>query len=493
MDGVLLAIRLILFGIFALAGIGKLLDLEGSRKAVKDFGVPEEIAGTLGILLPIFELVIAVALLFVSASWFASVAGLALLLLFIGGMSYQIARGKAPNCHCFGQIHSEPVGKGSLIRNIIFAGLAIVPVVSGRERQGVDLLSREVGGMQIILGFVLIMLVAAVLFYLKKIMDQQTMILRRIDLLETISSDGVPVDRNEAGNPEDALPIGSPFPNFRLPNLGGRVFEFEHMLADAKPILFFFIGPNCVPCKALLPEIEAWSAEFSSRVKFVFITSGKPDENIEKFGGASVSTILLQEKREVADFVHARWTPTALFVGADGLIASRPAVGDNAIRDLVDKIKEENLEAEFVYFANGNGGAPNMSPKIGELIPEFTLNDLGGKKFSAGDIRGKKTLVTFWSTTCHHCADMMEELKVWEKERLPSDPDIIVFSDVEPGEDHGLGLRSTMLIDAGYKTGEKFGMFGTPSAVLINEEGKIVSETAVGAPNIWALMGKKKL
>jgi hypothetical protein len=36
-------------------------------------------------------------------------------------------------------------------------------------------------------------------------------------------------------------------------------------------------------------------------------------------------------------------------------------------------------------------------------------------------------------------------------------------------------------------------MFGTPSAVLVNEDGTIVSETAVGAPNIWALIGKRKL
>ena len=33
-------------------------------------------------------------------------------------------------------------------------------------------------------------------------------------------------------------------------------------------------------------------------------------------------------------------------------------------------------------------------------------------------------------------------------------------------------------------------MMGTPSAVLINEKGEIVTETGVGAANIWALIGK---
>jgi protein-disulfide isomerase len=108
-------------------------------------------------------------------------------------------------------------------------------------------------------------------------------------------------------------------------------------------------------------------------------------------------------------------------------------------------------------------------------------------------MRGKRTLVTFWSTTCPHCANMMEELKAWEKERSAGDPELLVFSDGEPEVHRELALDSTLVLDAGYKTAEKFGMFGTPSAVLVNEDGRIVSETAVGAPNIWALIGKRKL
>jgi hypothetical protein len=34
-------------------------------------------------------------------------------------------------------------------------------------------------------------------------------------------------------------------------------------------------------------------------------------------------------------------------------------------------------------------------------------------------------------------------------------------------------------------------MLGTPSAVLIDENGRIISETAIGAQNIWALVGRR--
>ena len=42
MDIVLLILRLILFGVLAVAGISKLLDPDGAKKAMRDFGTPEE-------------------------------------------------------------------------------------------------------------------------------------------------------------------------------------------------------------------------------------------------------------------------------------------------------------------------------------------------------------------------------------------------------------------------------------------------------------------
>src|SRR5512139_1671746 len=106
METILLLIRLFLFGVFALAGIGKLLDRKGSEKAVREFGVPAGVAGPTAFILPIVELVIAIGLLFTGSSWMAAIGALLLLLIFIGGMLYQMAQGKAPDCHCFGQLHS---------------------------------------------------------------------------------------------------------------------------------------------------------------------------------------------------------------------------------------------------------------------------------------------------------------------------------------------------------------------------------------------------
>uniref|UniRef100_UPI002931B8BF peroxiredoxin family protein n=1 Tax=Clavibacter michiganensis TaxID=28447 RepID=UPI002931B8BF len=61
-----------------------------------------------------------------------------------------------------------------------------------------------------------------------------------------------------------------------------------------------------------------------------------------------------------------------------------------------------------------------------------------------------------------------------------------------PEPHRSLNLQSPIVLDKDRKISKELGMNGTPSAVLINEDGKIVSETAVGADNIWTLIGKRK-
>ncbi len=52
-----------------------------------------------------------------------------------------------------------------------------------------------------------------------------------------------------------------------------------------------------------------------------------------------------------------------------------------------------------------------------------------------------------------------------------------------------MGLSSTVLLDQQFAVGSAFGASGTPSAVLVDEEGKVASEVAVGAPAVLALAG----
>jgi len=111
----LLIARLLLAGVFVVAGLAKLGDLAGSRQAMRDFGVPALLAAPFGLLLPLAELAVAIALIPTVSAWWGALGALVLLLLFIVGIGYNLARGRQPECHCFGQLHSTPAGWPTLI------------------------------------------------------------------------------------------------------------------------------------------------------------------------------------------------------------------------------------------------------------------------------------------------------------------------------------------------------------------------------------------
>lgn len=216
MDTFILIIRLVLFGVFAVSGVTKFLDPQGTAKAMRDFGTPEEFSRFFAVALPFAEVVFAVCLLFVSMSWVGSAGALLLLVTFTGGMIWQMLQGRAPDCHCFGQIHSEPVGVKSLVRNIIFALMAVFLLVRGREGQGAELATSAAGMLQMVLILLLVILGVVLLGYLVKLTAQQNELIRRIGVLELASGEPKPVERNDAGDPSDGLPIGAPLPDSTL-------------------------------------------------------------------------------------------------------------------------------------------------------------------------------------------------------------------------------------------------------------------------------------
>jgi hypothetical protein len=64
---------------------------------------------------------------------------LTLLLLFVAGISSNLARGQHPNCHCFGQLHSAPAGWSKLIRNLGLSAIAGLVVIFGRGTPGLGI------------------------------------------------------------------------------------------------------------------------------------------------------------------------------------------------------------------------------------------------------------------------------------------------------------------------------------------------------------------
>src|SRR3712207_8470130 len=107
MNAAVLFARLLLAAVFLAAGVAKLADREGSRRAVTDFGVPAALAAPLGILLPLAELAVAAALIPTATAFWGAAGALALLLVFVVGIGANLARGRRPDCHCRSEEHTS--------------------------------------------------------------------------------------------------------------------------------------------------------------------------------------------------------------------------------------------------------------------------------------------------------------------------------------------------------------------------------------------------
>jgi hypothetical protein len=53
--------------------------------------------------------------------------------VFAIGISVNLARGRTPDCHCFGQLHSAPAGWKTLARNRVLAVVAGFVLWEGYE------------------------------------------------------------------------------------------------------------------------------------------------------------------------------------------------------------------------------------------------------------------------------------------------------------------------------------------------------------------------
>src|SRR6266852_6237708 len=189
MDVVLFIARLLLAAVFIVAGFAKLADLPGSRQALRDFGVPAVLANPFGVLLPLAEIAVAVALIPTASAWWGALGALALLLLFVAAIGYNLARGRTPDCHCFGQLHSAPVGWPRLVRNLVLAAGAGFVVWFGRTNAGasaVDWLGTLTIAQRIelVVGMLVVALLAVEGWALSQMMLQQGRLLLRLEELE---------------------------------------------------------------------------------------------------------------------------------------------------------------------------------------------------------------------------------------------------------------------------------------------------------------------
>ncbi|HJT57731.1 MAG TPA: sulfotransferase [Ktedonobacteraceae bacterium] len=188
MDLALFLIRLGLAAVFLIAGCAKLADLANSRLALRDFGMPARLSSPLGVLRPVVELAVAVALLPSSSAWWGAV-GAGVLLLSVAGINANRTRGSRPDGHGFGQVRADPAGLFPLWRTLGLATLAGVVVWFGRSTAQLSAVAwvgtLTLAGSLALVGFVLGLIgLAAGSWLIGQLLRQQGRLLLRLETLE---------------------------------------------------------------------------------------------------------------------------------------------------------------------------------------------------------------------------------------------------------------------------------------------------------------------
>ncbi len=475
---------LLLACVLVVAGIAKLGDPRGAREAAKAFGLPGRFAGLVARGLPLVEIAIAVLLLPTATRWWAALAALGLLLAFCAAIARVMARGEAPDCHCFGRLHSAPAGWATLARTGLLAALAGVVVAAGRD----DTDPSVVGWTSDLdtTTWLLLALAAALVavfgvggFAVLHVMRSYGRVLVRLEAVEErLRAAGFDL-REPDEIPELGLEPGTAAPAFTLSSVDGDRVSLDDFRDAGKPILVLFTSATCGPCSVLMPTVAEWQRERADDLTVVLVGSGDPEAIRTDAEEHGLVNVLLDDGSATYDEYQANGTPSAVLIGDDGAVASWLAAGSDWIESLVQQALA------------GLGRTPGLP--IGSELPDLRVARLDGGEVALRDLAERDTALLFWNPRCSFCRSLHEDILSWESSPPDRAPALVVVSAGEAVSVKAEGFASDVILDPEWTVSSALRANGTPMAVLVSPDGRIASGVVGGGPAVLELLGARRV
>jgi peroxiredoxin len=332
-----------------------------------------------------------------------------------------------------------------------------------------------------------------------QLVRQNGRILLRLEAIEKQIGPRAEAKRQEAGG----LPRGTLAPDFELPDLTG----VRHKLSEFRKqnVLLIFFNPQCGFCTKMAADLAALPADGGDqRAVPVVVTTGDAEENrklVERYGIRCL--VLLQQQMEVAAQYRAQGTPMGYRIDGAGRIASALAVGAEPLLQLATTLAPD----ENVPGAAANGSAPHGTKddpslarsrlnrsglKAGTPAPDFRLPRIDDGELSLSDFRGERVLLVFSDPDCGPCDELAPQLQEIHLRQPELQVLVVSRRDVEANRAKAtaLGLTFPIVLQKRWEVSLQYAMFATPVGYLIDEQGILASDVAVGVGPILALADK---
>lgn len=319
----------------------------------------------------------------------------------------------------------------------------------------------------------------------------------RLETLEKeLQAQGILTDSGDSL--PNGQPIGSLLNDFELPRLTGGSVTLSQW--RGRKVLLIFFNPQCGYCMEMLPRLAALPPNPGDKNPVpLIISTGDVEENRQLFTEIGITeSVLMQEGAELATLYRVPGTPMGYLIDERGRTASRLLTGgDDLLGALGLKEKKHSHGAE----SSSNGRAQSrFSPSLakskivrdglpaGTRAPEFTLPRVDEGELSLKEYLGKKVLLVFSDPACQPCQELAPKLEKLHRRGVAN---VLMISrgdreaNREKIAEHGLTFP--VVLQNHWEISRAYGVFATPIAYLIDEEGILATSVAMGEEAILNL------
>ncbi|WP_207555901.1 MauE/DoxX family redox-associated membrane protein [Intrasporangium flavum] len=318
--------------VLVVSAVGKLRSPSRSAEAFRDLRVPAPLRHRAVVeALPWGELLLAVLL--VSVGGLPGVlAAAAAVLLFASYLALVVrALGfEAPvDCACFGEFAPGRITRRTVVRNAWLLVLAVLSLVLADPADGISVLGR-------------LSTAGAWPWLLAAAAAALTTWLVTAPAPDAGAPSAAPPASGPLGDPAAATDADDDYVRTRTPSLpvvlGDGTETDLRQLSTQRAQLLLFVSEGCGSCQDVIAAAPRWRTELPA-VDVRLVVTVPPGEGALT---SSEEPQSLHDPRQRLRDTFGFWgTPSALLLGADGLLAGGPVTGGEAVPEFVDEIRAQ--------------------------------------------------------------------------------------------------------------------------------------------------------